>query len=215
MGTEIRRVASSEDMLAVRRQRYATYVGELQHRDPHANHVDRTIVEPLDDAGTTLGAFVGTRMVGSVRINYRDFGEYGELPSVRRFEPYLPDGLTLITRLAIDPPYRCGTLLARFGVELYRHTIATHPETMFGVIACVPALQGFYRRFGYRQIGPAFSHSYAGTTVPMAFAMYDREHLRQVGSAVFKLCPRHDAESSNWFAGTFAAEFESSACTTT
>lgn len=215
MAVEIRRVTSSEEMFAVRRQRYAAYVGELKYPDPHADHAARTIVEPLDNSGITVGAFLGTRLIGSVRINYRDFGEHGSLPCVRRFEPYLPDRLTLITKLVIDQPFRSGTLMARLGVELYRHTISAHPQTMFGVISCVPRLQGFFHRFGYRRIGPTFTHSHAGTSVPMAFAMYDQEYLRQAGSAVARLCPRHDTESSEWFAKTFAHEFERTACTST
>ena len=213
MAAEIRPISSSEEMLAVQRQRYATYINELKYPDPHADHANRTIVEPQDTTGTTLGAFMGDELIGSVRISYRDFGEYGDLPSVRRFGPYFPDRLMLITKMVIEPPYRSGTLLARFGVELYRHTIAAHPETIFGVMSCVPSLQGFFLRFGYRPIGPAFHHSYAGMTVPMAVALYDLHHFRRSGSTVVKLCPRHDTESSDWFARTFAAEFESDACT--
>lgn len=201
-------------MIAVQRQRYEIFIEELKYPDPHADHTARTVVDPQDQTGTILGAFNGPRLIGSVRINYEDFGEYGSLLSVRRFGPYFPNRLTLITKLMIDPAHRAGTLMARFGMELYRHITSTHPQTMFGIMSCVPAHQDFFHRFGYRPIGRPFMHSYAGLTVPMAAALYDLDHFRRVGSSVSKLCPRHDVASSDWFVQTFGTELAGDACTT-
>ena len=223
MAVEIRPLANADELRAVQQQRYVVYVEELGYAnpqvDPHANPWcnpnNRVVVDALDTTAQILGAFDGDELVGSVRINHGQFGEYANLECVRRFEPYFPDRMMLITKLVIAPAYRAGTLMGRFGMALYEHTRDTHPQTLFGVISCVPAHVGFFQRFGYRQIGAAFRHSAAGLTVPMAVALYDKMHFRRVGCRVHKVCPHHESTSSEWFARTFADEFDNDVCTST
>lgn len=206
----IRPVANAAERLAVQRQRHAIYVEELGYAQKHADPSARTVAEPMDAAGVIFGAFEGTQLVGSVRVNYGDvpdaFGEYEALYGLRRFGPWFPQGISIVTKLMIEPAYRAGTLMARFGVALYEHTRRTRPQTMFCVIDCVPALAGFFLRLGYRPIGPAFMHPAAGTVLPMAFAVYDRRHFEQVRSPLAAVCPTHDGPSSAWLARLLADE---------
>ena len=213
MAIEIRPVVLADELRAVQRQRYEIYVEELGFANPQAEPGVRIVADALDDTGQILGAFDGAVLAGSVRVNYGDFGEYAELDCVRRFGPYFPGRMMLITKLVIEPAHRAGTLMGRFGMALYLHTLDSHPQTMFGVMSCLPSNAGYFRRLGYRQIGAPFRHAAAGVTLPMAAAIYDKEHFRRIGCPLVKACPRHDEESSGWFARTFASEFESEPCT--
>lgn len=212
MAIEIRPLRCADELHAVQRQRYEIYIEELGYANPHAEPGTRVVADALDERGQILGAFDGGVLAGSVRMNYGEFGEHAELKCVRRFGPYFPDRMMLITKLVIDPAYRAGTLMGRFGLAIYAHAHITHPQTMFGVISCVPSHKHFYQRFGFKQIGATFRHSASGLNVPMAAAIYDKHHFERVGCPITKTCPRHDAESSEWFARTFAAEFEAEAC---
>lgn len=213
MTIDIRLVTRPEERLAVQRQRHAIYVEELGYANPHAVSGEQLITDELDDGGQILGAFVGSVLVGSVRVNFGQFGEYAELACVRGFSPYFPDRMMLITKLVIDSAYRTGTLMSRFGLALYLHCRDHHPHTCFGVISCVPGHVGLFQRLGYRQIGVPFRHPAAGVAIPMAVALYDLQHFRRIGCPVARLCPYHDAESSNWFARHLSQAFrEDGAC---
>ena len=213
MAIEIRRVTSADEISAVQRQRYAIYIEELGYANPNAANGERTVADALDETGHILGAFDGGTLAGSVRINYGEFGEYAALGCVRQFGPYFPGRMKLITKLVIAPEYRAGTLMGRMGTAIYLHTIRTHPQTLFGLVACVPAHLGFFQRFGFREIGAGFAHSAAGFSHPLVAAMYDQHHFRRIGCPLVKLCPYHDAASSDWFSRTFPARAEAIPCT--
>lgn len=206
MALEIRRVTSADELAAVRRQRHAIHVGELGYPPSHA--------EPLDATGWIFGAFSGGELAASVRVNYDSFGDYEALYRMRRFGPHFPAGMSVVTKLMIAPAWRAGTLMARLGLALYVHTRDHRPQTQFCLIDCVPPLKGFFLRLGYRQIGPAIDHPAAGPVLPMAFAVYDLDHFRRVGSPLATVCPHHDAATAAWFARHFATELEAHACTT-
>ena len=206
MAIDIRPLVTADERAAVHRQRYAIYVEELGYPQRHADAQQRTVAEPLDDTGVVFGAFDGPQLVASVRVNYEDFGEYEALYGLQRFGPYFPGGLSVVTKLMIEPAWRAGTLMARLGLALYVHTRDHRPQTMFCVIDCVPALRNFFLRLGYRQIGPPIAHPAAGTVLPMAFAVYDQAHFRKVRSPLAAVCPRHDGDVAEWFAAKFAPE---------
>ena len=216
MSLDIRTVHAADEVAAIQRQRYAIYVEELGYPQRHADPATRRVAEPLDDSGVLFGAFEDERLVGSVRVNYGgdapdqggDGGlrEYTALYGLQRFERWFPGGISVVTKLMIEPSHRAGTLLARFGQALYVHTRDTRPQTMFCVIDCVPALRSFFLRLGYRQIGPWLRHPAAGWVVPMAFPVYDLEHFRSVRSPLAAVCPRHDEASAAWFRETLVDE---------
>jgi hypothetical protein len=202
---EIRRVLSPSETEMVQRQRFEIYVEELGYPQRDADPVAHTVCEPLDRHGVIFGAFDRDCLVGSVRVNFGELGEYARLYPVHRFDQW-KERLCVVTKLMLLPAFRCRTLLARFGVALYEFTRDFRPDARFCLIDCIPPLRPVFLRLGYRQIGPALQHSAAGAVLPMAFAIYDREHFTRVRSPLARVCPRHDDASSRWFETTFAAE---------
>jgi N-acyl amino acid synthase FeeM len=209
-GIEIRRVVAPSETQMVQRQRFEIYVEELGYPQRDADPVAHTVCEPLDRHGVIFGAFDRDRLVGSVRVNFGELGEYVRLYPVHRFEPQWRERLCVVTKLMLLPAFRCRTLLARMGIALYEFTRDWRPDARFCLIDCIPALRTVFLRLGYRQIGPALQHPAAGTVLPMAFAIYDLDHFRSVRSPLARACPRHDEASSRWFEMEFAAEMTAS-----
>jgi len=220
MAIEIRVASEAADIQAIQRQRYQIYIEELRYAQPHACAITRTIAEPLDERSVLFGAFYDGRIVGSVRLTFasahpldggpawpakdeathvENFGPYTAMYRLRAFERWYPHAIGIVTKLMIAPEHRCGTLLARISLALYRYTRDTWPHVRFCVIDCVPPLERYYLRLGYRRIGPPIQHPAAGWVLPMAFALYDRRHFVAVRSPLARACPRHDTASSAWF----------------
>jgi len=149
-------------------------------------------------------------LVGSVRSNYGcegDLGEYVELYRLRRFGPHFPHRLGISTKLVLHPDHRTGTLMPRLCLAGFTHTVETHGfGGLFGLIDARPPLDHYFRRLGYRQIGPPFPHPAAGQVVPMCLPIYDRDHLLRVRSPFAKLVPAVDHPSVGWFYREFAPE---------
>lgn len=210
MSLHIRPIIGLAEFQAVLQLRRRIYVDELGYRVPLA--ADGSLPpERLDIGGTVFGAFTDAgELVGTVRVNYGDpaqpaggFGSYLGFYGMQRFGQACPAGISIVTRLMVLPAHRTGESMVAFGQALYAHTRDHHPQIVFCIIDCVPALKGLFERIGYRQIGAAIAHPMAGTVLPMAFAVYDRAHFRRVGSPLLALCPRHDASTALWFEQQF------------
>ena len=217
MSIEIRLIDGPDELQAVLRLRRRIYVEELGYALPPTPANQPLAAEPLDTTGHLFGAFEGTRLVGAVRVNYGSagpdsgFGSYAAFYGVTRFGPAFPQGISIVTRLMAEPAHRSGQTMVRFGVALYEHTRDTQPQVAFCIIDCVPALQPLFQRIGYRQIGPALQHPAAGTVLPMAFAVYHREHFQRVQSPLATVCPRHDRATADWFDAQFEPELQARA----
>lgn len=211
MSLDIRPVAGPAEMQAVLQLRREIYGDELGYRllvEPDGSLAP----EPLDASGVVFGAFEGAQLVGAVRVNYGDaaradggFGFYAGFYGMQRFGREHPEGISIVTRLMALPAWRNGRTMAQFGVALYQHTCRHRPQVRYCLIDCVPPLKGLFEAIGYRQTGPALQHPVAGTVLPMGFAVYHRHHFERVGSPLAAVCPRHDADSADWFDATFAA----------
>ncbi len=209
MSLDIRLINGPDELQAVLRLRQRIYVEELGYALA-TSPADRPLeAEALDATGQIFGAFDGSRLVGAVRVNYGSdrpqggFGSYAAFYGMDRFGPAFPRGISIVTRLMAEPAHRTGQTMANFGVALYEHTRDTQPEVAFCIIDCVPALKPMFQRIGYRPIGPALQHPAAGTVLPMAFAVYHREHFLRVQSPLAAVCPRHDRRVAEWFDSTF------------
>lgn len=203
MSIDIRIARTAAEIEAAQRQRYDIFVRDMGYAAPAEHHQLARTVDLLDASGDILVAYDGHSLAGSVLINHGDLGAYASLACLRKFGPYFPDRLMLITKLVIAPAYRSSSLMTRFALALYAHCRDQHPRTMFGVIACVENHAAYYERLGYRHLGECFHHAAAGRVAMMAVALYDLQHFQRVSPAVARLCPRHDTESSAWFARTF------------
>jgi hypothetical protein len=210
MPIEIRRVTKPGELIAVYRQRYAVYVEELRYLQRYADHATRTIVEPLDAYGHVLGAFEEGRLVGSVRISFGSevaLGNYIDLYDMRRFTSYFPDRLSICTKLIVARSRRASMIMTQLCKASYEYGPLRQARNSFNLIDSKTPLDGYFRRFGYRQVRPSIMHPGVGEVVPLVLPILDKSYLSRIGSPFAKLLPGiRDDESVRWFYETFGED---------
>jgi hypothetical protein len=209
MAIEIRHLTKPDELMMVYRQRYLVYVEELGYQQRHADHSKRMIVEPLDNYGHIIGVLDDGVLVGSVRINSGSelaMGNYVDLYDLRSFVPYFPDRLSIWTKFIVAQQRRTRMMMVRLCKSCYEYGLQ-EIGTLFNFIDSKPPLDGYFRRFGYRQVRPDIVHPDVGVVTPMVLPLCDGSYLERIGSPFAKLQPViHDHDSVPWFYERFADE---------
>lgn len=194
---ETREVRTNAELGAVGRLRYAVYVDEMRRHQRYADHSARSVLEPLDEKARVLATFAGDRVVGTVRTNIgreSGFGEYEDLYTLRRFGPYFPECVSVTTKLIVDRAYRHGSVAARLVQGIYDCGIAN--GVRFDVIDCNTPLLPLFVRLGHRRLFPDIEHPEYGTVHPHVLVLHDDDHLRAVGSPLYRRGGRLRADPS-------------------
>lgn len=109
---------------ALYRFRYEVYVEELHRAQSYACHEERTIIDPLDEAGHNLIARDGDEIVGCVRLNFvRDGGvqPYFDFYELERLSPLEIEGASICTRYMVAPRYRRSRVPIELLKRIYLH----------------------------------------------------------------------------------------------
>jgi N-acyl-L-homoserine lactone synthetase len=149
------------------RLRYEVYCEELGRKSPYADHVKRTISDPLDDFGHTFIAVEDGDVIGTFRGNRATegfLGLYEELYGMRA-SPHHPEATAVCTKFIVRKSKRRGpaalkliSAMVRFGV---RHGVREC------YIDCIPPLLHYYKALGFKVVGREFFHRENGPSVPM------------------------------------------------
>jgi hypothetical protein len=192
---EIRELRGEEDKAQIFRLRYDVYVEEMQRKQKHALHERRLVVEPLDGTAALLGAFAGTRAVGTCRINFSSSSSFEnrELYDFDSFERIYPGRVAFITKMIVRPEYRRGPLFRDLSKAVYRAVAERGCGVM--VIDCNDHLVNAFTRQGFVAYRGKQPHPDFGHVTPMALYINDLEHLEKVRSpflAVAKELPQNN-----------------------
>lgn len=178
------RIACNEDLETVYRFRYAIYVEEMRRPQKHANHVSKTICDPLDvSAAIVIAAWEGPDVVGTVRTNLlmsSDVFEYFEQYALSTLPCDLIATTSVTTRLMIHPRYRGTTLATRLSCEVYRVGLARGIEQDF--IDCNSHLVNYFTHLGYRPHRSDLIHAEYGPVTVMRLDLHDVDHLERMRS---------------------------------
>jgi GNAT superfamily N-acetyltransferase len=183
MSIQIRSVdPAAPEALDIYRLRYEVYVAELGRTQEHADHVQRTIREPLDHGSVLLAAYDMGQLVGSVRLSYArcvDLGDYVSLYRMREAGSAHPAQTSITTKLLVAPAYRNGPLGYRLSVATYCTALSDGISHDF--IDVYPARLAFFERLGYVRCGQIVHAEYGEVTL-MRLDLRDASHLRAVNS---------------------------------
>lgn len=174
---------SAAEREAVYQFRYRIYCELLKRTQLCANHDCRKIVEPLDDNGVILNATVGSRTVGTLRINKADdphADNYREFYRLRDIVGISNHRCTITTKLMVDPEFRkhpIGFKLARFG---FLHSVGN--GSLVDFIDCNPPKESYFCRLGYRYLFPHAVHPEFGLVAPMVLVFNDKSYFKKVRS---------------------------------
>jgi len=196
---QIRLVSTKEDRELVFRLRYEIYVGGMGRTQKCADHSARKIEEPLDDKAHLFGAFED-RLIGTVRTNLaRDgsLGYYDDLYNTKCVGRAYPSGVSITTKLMVEPEHRGGRAGLYLAMAVYRHNIELGIE--FDFIDCNDHLIPFFTGLGYRMYREPIVHPEFGRVTPMLLRTGDLKHfeaMRSPFAGILRTVTRERSRSS-------------------
>lgn len=183
---------TSELKEAAYRFRYEIYVAHMGRRQVYADHVRRTIVEPLDETGRTFVAIRGGDVVGTIRSNRADepaLDYYRALYRLDRFAFADLSRIQITTKLMVRPD------LARSGLSMRMIQFYAADSVENGVsvdfLDCNRPLIPMFERMGYVSYCGWRVHKEYGPVRPMFLPVDTLERQRAIGSPLWEPIGRH------------------------
>jgi hypothetical protein len=202
MSVECRLVRTEEEAQKVFRLRYEIYVARMNRIQPYADHLNKVVIESLDDNAQLIAAFRDSEVVGTVRLNclidgnlgyYEDLYRLDELEAVRK-------SAKIVTKLIA----RSGTG-SRIGAQLveaaYRQGLAEGVTVTR--IDCNEHMLPYFKRLGMKDIGPICHPDY-GNVFLMQMDCFDLPHLEKVRSPFATILRDYNHNSNAWLRPTEA-----------
>ena len=195
MTTDIRLLSGAADLETLYAFRYRIYVEEMNRPQKHADHVRRSIRDPLDDTAYNFAAYARDEMIGCMRVNFAADGGldyYRGLLRMDALSPRYPAGVALCTRLMVLPEHRGSPLALRFcaaGLDL-----GLRSGIDWNFIDCNDHLVGFFERIGYEWTHHAVHEEY-GRVNAMRFDLRSLDRLKAVGSPLLRGLQKADGAS--------------------
>jgi hypothetical protein len=177
---------------AAYRFRYEIYVAHMGRRQLHADHVRRSICEPLDKTGRTFVALRDGEVVGTIRSNRAHepaLAYYREFYQLERF------GFTDLSLVQITTKLMVRPDLVRSGLStrMIRHYAAhsAHQGVRVDFIDCNEPLIPMFSRLGYVSYCGWQVHKEYGSVRPMFLALDTVHRQRAIGSPICGAIERH------------------------
>ena len=166
---ECRIATTCEELEAVYRLRYDTYVAELNRYGHRADHERRRFCEPEDASSWVFYAVDGDELVASARITWGCHGFSPRQVAQYRLDPFLaelpPEVLAVGERLAIAPSHRGADLFEQLGDVMDAHQREHGIEMVFG--AFEPHLVSMYCTMQRPYADRNINSPEAGYLIPM------------------------------------------------
>ncbi len=179
-----------EERDAVYRFRYRIYVEEMDRYRSIADHENKRLTEPDDEAGHIFHALSGGKVVGTMRltwggdgaINDRHIEQYDLKPFLDRVSA---DKIVIGERFMIEPSYRGSNLLFRLFTSYLSFVNERRIQLVFG--DCEPHLLNVYQGLGFRPYTKRNVNSpETGYLVPLVLVPEDLDYLRDIKSPVVR-----------------------------
>ncbi len=189
---QIRFAETRRDLEAIYRFRYSVYVEEMNRPQRYADHAEGRIVDPLDSHGRTIGAWLGGRVVGTIRVNLLSEGPAGEYQHLYELESLSPEErrkVSITTQGMVENKLRGTALSLRLGCAAYRHALSNGVYTDF--LDCNAHLVSYFLRLGYRIHRTNVHHPEYGEITILRLATRDFQYLKKIRSPFFKILQKN------------------------
>ncbi|WP_022664965.1 GNAT family N-acetyltransferase [Desulfospira joergensenii] len=194
MNIIVTRPRGEEDKTGLFRFLYRIWAREIKQDLPGTDHGRKEIRDRLDPLADHFMAMDEEgRIVGCVRVNHLSRG----IPDPSLFQNmefdrlaglFGPDRVAFISRLAIDPAHRGGTVISLLLADLFCHLFGSRITT--ATCYCRINLVHLYHRIGMRPYLKHFRLD-TGIRVPLIGCIQDGPYLEKVKSPLKHLLP-HD-----------------------
>lgn len=165
---EVRICRTPQMLFDAQRIRYQVYVEELGRTSPHADSINKTIADELDNFAQVLLAFENGTPIGTMRLNAAKDGPLGAYEQIYGMggSASHPDHTAICTKFIVTRSHRYGQ--ASFKLMATSVSFGRHTKVKQCYIDCIPQLLPFYMSLGFRQSAPAFLHRENGRSIPMS-----------------------------------------------
>ncbi len=119
---DIRIAERKEELRAIYKFRYKIYVEQLQRKQKYVNHTLKEIQEPLDETAYNIGAWKNGELVGVVRLNIKERGNFGYYHKLYRTDLFIEliERSSIVTKLMVDKRFRNTPLSILLSLACYQ-----------------------------------------------------------------------------------------------
>lgn len=207
-----------EEKREVYRFRYNIYAEEIGYNLAKADHQNKLLYDELDEWAILFTAHIGTILIGTTKMNIGKISDFPtdivqayRMDKFKKFYNEEEDPLfTVISKGMVTPQYRSSATMYLFIVKMYQLCCAY--QVQFAFLNCTFHLISFYEHTGQIRIGKnTIDANDNSSLASMVMLIDDAEHLRTVGSPLFRIARKRTSLNSkvaDWFYSEFYHEIK-------
>ncbi|HEY3424463.1 MAG TPA: cyclic nucleotide-binding domain-containing protein [Negativicutes bacterium] len=192
--------------------RYQIYVEEMSKHIEKVDFANKLLYDELDEWGILLYARIGSELIATARINIGTLDKFPleevEFLSLDTFQDcYTESGdhqFAFITKVMVTPTQRSSQAFYLLIAKCYELCCRHEVQFMFGI--CNSHLIRLYEKMGTQRYSKNFVLPGYGLQSPLVLLINDIQHLRKVGSPLFRIARKREAvttQAVEWFHAKF------------
>lgn len=206
-----------EEKREVYRFRYSIYAEEIGYDLAYDNE-NKLLYDELDDWAILLTAHIGSILIGTARVNIGRISDFSSdlvqtyrMAKFRKFYNEEDDPcFTVISRGMITRRYRSSVAMYLLIAKMYE--LSCNYQVKFSFLNCNFHLISFYEHYGQIRIDKnTLDPNDKSSLTSMVMLIDDVEHLRAVGSPLFRIARKRTAlnnKVADWFYSEFFHEIK-------
>ena len=178
---QVRVAETPQEREDIFRFRYKVYVEDLKKEVPGADHAGKLVRDEEDEPGLLLYiSDEAGNVVGTLRLNRLSKGVSGDLGDLYGLEQF---SAVPAAQIAVASRFIVSAEAPAAGSALSQHALGWALEHAIKLVFsyCSPHLVGPYEQLGFRRYKDNFNDP-MGYRVPMLLVLFDKDHLRRIGS---------------------------------
>jgi predicted GNAT family N-acyltransferase len=200
------RIASTKDELhAIYKFRYETFVVRQGKAVASANHKAGLLSEPVDEAAKNF--FVSDQDGQIIACSRGAIGRcseelYGPL-HLDKFQRFAKEELYFVSRMISHPQKPSGPALLNIMLAMYKD--ARDNGTRIGIAHCRPELVKLYSKLGWRPYAAEFTDDIIGKQIPILLVGEDVNWIKSANRFLYELALLYEntAETTTWYQAHF------------
>jgi hypothetical protein len=203
--------ATPEEKRVIYHFRYCIYAEEMLKSFPNMDHANKLLYDEMDEWGILLYAKVGSKIIGTARINIgrpEDFPRFWSqnLPfeKFKGFDEKALQKFAYSSKVMIAQEYRNSLALYLLMLKVYEFSYTRQVQFNFGV--CSFHLLPLYEQFGFRRLGKNLIDPGYGLLASLILLIDDLPQFKAVRSPFFRIARKRESLNNcavKWFNSEF------------
>lgn len=194
--------------------RYTIYAEEIGYNLVSVDHENKLLYDELDEWGTIFYAKIGSKYIGTVRVNIGKISDFSsEIVAtyfMDRFQKFYKRNekynFGLVTKGMVSSPYRKFPVFTMLMTKVFETYCENHVHFGFG--NCNFHLLPLHEHYGHRRIGKNIVEPNLGLMASFVVLPDDIHHLQRVNSSFLKIAlakgKTQNKRVVDWFLNEFS-----------